>query len=630
MCGIAGIYLSDGSIKGNQREALEDMASVMRHRGPDDSGLYLSEHCGFSFRRLSIIDLERGHQPMFSATGNTVVVFNGEIYNFKELRSELESAGSEFRTNSDTEVIVAGYEVWGEEVVNRLRGMFAFALYDTRKNSLFIARDHTGIKPFYYFSLNGSFVFASEIKSILKYPGITAGIRESMLPKYMSFLWVPAPDTLFKDIYMLEPGHLMRVSENGIRKRRYWNPDLVTEDKVLTEHEWIERIDSELLRIVKEQMVSDVPFGAFLSGGVDSSSIISYMNRASDNAITTYTAGFSEEDLSRDVIRSDLEYARVAAKRLDVEYNEIILKPDVVDLLPRLVWHMDDPVADPAAITTYLICSASKEKATVMLSGVGGDEVFGGYPRYLANMIAEKYTHIPRALRKILIESWISLFPSGSRAFFRNARKFLKSADLPFRERCMGYLTYYSEPELRELLRADFNWEDIFDMHMGFIEEYISESPVQTMMNLDLKTFLPNLNLLYTDKMSSAASVEVRVPFLDHLFIEEMSRIPSGLKIRKGRRKYILKKSAEKRLPHDVVWRKKAGFGAPVGAWLKGEAREMMMDLLSEETIKKRGYFNHKYVSRVINNHLLDREYNANHLWQLMTLELWHREFIDK
>jgi asparagine synthase (glutamine-hydrolysing) len=369
MCGIAGFYSAERKVPENAQEILEKMRTIQAHRGPDDSGEYLSEHCGFSFCRLSIIDLEHGHQPMFSPSGNSVIVFNGEIYNFKELRIELESKGVEFKTSSDTEVIVNGYEIWGETVVNKLRGMFAFVIYETREKKLFIARDHTGIKPFYFSVDSGSFVFASEIKAILKFPGINARVRVSMLPKYMSFLWVPAPDTLFENIYTLEPGHIMWVGKEGVSKKRYWNPDLTGQDYSKTENDWSYMIDSELRRIVDEQMISDVPLGAFLSGGVDSSSIISYMNKVSDNPVTTYTTGFSAKDLSQDVIYSDLEYARTAGKKLNVKYNELILDPDVVNLLPQLVWHMDEPVADPAAITTYLICKAAREKATVMLSG---------------------------------------------------------------------------------------------------------------------------------------------------------------------------------------------------------------------------------------------------------------------
>lgn len=629
MCGIAGFFCIEGKVPENSFEILRRMSEVQAHRGPDDSGEYTSANAGFSFRRLSIIDLEHGHQPMYSPSKNTIIVFNGEIYNFKELRQELMGLGAQFQTNSDTEVILVGYEVWQEKIVDKLRGMFAFVIYDIRKNELFIARDHTGIKPLYFSIHSRYFIFASEIKAILQFPGITARVRTDVLPKYLCFLWVPAPDTLFENIYILEPGNMMIVNVEGITKRRYWNPDLETQDDSKAEGQWIDIVDAELHRIMKEQMISDVPLGGFLSGGVDSSTIISYMNRVTDRPITTYTSGFHETDLSQDVILSDLKYARLAAEHLNVNYNNVILEADVVNLLPRLVWHMDEPVADPAAITTYLICKAAKEKCTVMLSGVGGDEMFGGYPRYLADSIAEIYQHIPKLIRRYLIEPFIKRIPAGSSTFFRNARKFLKSSDLPFKERYFGYLTYYSQSELGELLKMDYDWSDIFLSHRHILKESRGKDSLRTMMNLDLRTFLPNLNLMYTDKMSSAASVEVRVPFLDHLFIETVSRIPSRFKMKRTTRKYILKKTVEKNLPSKVVWRKKAGFGAPVGAWLKGQAKEMMLDLLSEETVQRRGYFNYSYVSALIDNHLRGREYNANQLWQLITLELWHQEFID-
>lgn len=629
MCGIAGFFCLNGPAPENSRAILRAMGKVQAHRGPDDSGEYLSPRAGFSFQRLAIIDLAGGHQPMFSPSGNTVIVFNGEIYNFPELRDELMGLGVTFRTHCDTEVILAGYERWQEGIVERLRGMFAFALYDIRNHALFLARDHTGIKPLYFSVDANRFVFASEIKALLQFPGITARVRTDVLPAYLCFLWVPAPDTLFENIYILEPGSLMTVSRQGVKQRRFWRPELTVPDESVTERQWIDKIDGALRRIVKEQMISDVPLGAFLSGGVDSSTIIAYMNRSADVPITTYTTGFGAEDLAQDVTPSDLKYARLAATRLHVNYHELILAADVVNLLPRLVWHMDEPVADPAAVTTYLICQAAKEKCTVMLSGVGGDEIFGGYPRYLAQLIAERYRRIPKVLRQCLIESWLKRMPVGSSAFRRNARKFLKSADLPFTERYFGYLTYYAQSELRQLLRMDFDWSNIFARHRQILQDNQGADPLQAMMNLDLQTFLPNLNLMYTDKMSSAVAVEVRVPFLDHLLIETAAAIPSRFKLRKGIRKYILKRTAQPYLPPEIVWRRKAGFGAPVGAWLKGRAREMMRDLLSEHTLKRRGYFDCSYVSSLIRDHLEGREYNANQLWQLMVLELWHQEFMD-
>ncbi len=629
MCGIAGYYHPGGDVPEGVNDVLSRMGDVLEHRGPDDAGKYLSDHCGFSFRRLSIIDLEHGHQPMASPSGMAVIVFNGEIYNFLELRSELEDKGFVFRTNSDTEVILAGYEMWGMDIVSRLRGMFAFAIYDEIKKELFVARDHTGIKPMYYCNISGYYIFASEIKAILQFPGISARVNIPMLPKYLSFLWVPAPATLFENIFELEPGFIMKIGKNGMSKKQYWHPDLRTRDNTAIESFWVDMIDTELLRIVDEQMISDVPLGAFLSGGVDSSFIVACMNRHSEQPVTTYTTGFDSEALSEDVILSDLEYARYAGKKLNVDYHELLLAPDVVSLLPKLIWHMDEPVADPAAVTTYLICRAAKERCTVMLSGVGGDEIFGGYPRYLANFMAEKYQILPGFIRKQLLSGTVEKFSTGSSTFIRNLKKFLKSADLNFRERYLAYLTYYSKDELSGLLKMEFEWPAIFDIHNRILDDLGMDDQLQTMMNLDLFTFLPNLNLMYTDKMSSAASVEVRVPFLDHLFIEKAAAIPGCYKIKNGKRKYIFKKTADRFLPKKIVWRKKAGFGAPVGAWLKGRLKEMALDLLSEETVKKRGYFNFPFVSKLIDDHFSGREYNANQLWQLMTLELWHKEFID-
>jgi asparagine synthase (glutamine-hydrolysing) len=630
MCGIAGFFNPQGRLPENAGGILSEMGIAIRHRGPDDNGIYLDEKCGFSFQRLSIIDLATGHQPMVSNSGKRVIVFNGEIYNFKGLKSELINLGYEFKTNSDAEVILAGYELWGEAILGRLRGMFAIAIYDKEKNEIFMARDHTGIKPLYYTRIADTVVFASEIKAFLKFPGFKPEINLAHLPGYMSFLWVPAPNTMFKNVSILEPAYSMKFNRDGAYKKQFWQPDLLTQDAFSSETEWIDWLDAEMGAVVKEQMLSDVPLGALLSGGVDSSLIVALMNRVSPKPVTTYTTGFEKADLARDVIGSDLEYARLAAGHLKVDYHELILRPDVVDLLPKIVWHMDEPVADPAAVTTYLICQAVKPSCTVMLSGVGGDEIFGGYPRYRAGLLAERYRQVPRFLRKLLVEYPVNMLGGGNNRFVRNARKFIKSASLPFKESYFGYLTYYAEKEMHELLKQDFSWSGIFSRHDSVWNDNLMENKLQTMMNLDLKTFLPNLNLMYTDKMSAAAAVEIRVPFLDHLLIEQAARMPANLKINGQVQKYILKKTADRYLPREIVWRRKAGFGAPIGAWLKGQAREMMLDLLSETTVNRRGHFHYPALKAIIDDHLSGREYNANQLWQLLTLELWQQEFIDK
>jgi asparagine synthase (glutamine-hydrolysing) len=614
----------------NAQAVLERMGHVLLHRGPDDNGSYFVPGCGLALRRLSIIDLTTGQQPMRSPGGRLVVVFNGEIFNYRELRRELEGKGASFHTSSDTEVLAAACECWGDEAVSRLRGQFAFAAYDPAARRLLVGRDHTGIKPFYFTIHRGYFVFGSEIKAILEFPGVRQAVNTAVLPQHMSFLWVPAPHTLFDGIQILEPGHVLTVSAEGVSKRRYWQPDLNSVDETRSEAEWVEILDGELARVVREQLVSDVPLGAFLSGGVDSSTVVHYMLGAAERQVTTYTTTFRATDLVHDVVRSDLEYARLAAKAFGVDHNEIVLEPDIASLLPQVIWHLDEPVADPAAITTYLICKAAKQKCTVMLSGVGGDEVFGGYPRYQASRLMETWSRVPRWFRHALVGWWAGLPRAGASRFVRDLRKFVKSAELPFPEHYFGYLSYYSERELRHLLCTDFDWPGVFAAHQEVLRHYPGHDRLQAAMNLDLMTFLPNLNLLYTDKMSSAASVEVRVPFLDHLLIELVAKIPSRFKLHGLNGKYILKKTVTGKVPGPIVRRRKAGFGAPIGAWIKGELRAMMLDLLSDETVKRRGYFNVDAVRSLVENHLSGREYNANQIWQLMVLELWHRELIDK
>lgn len=630
MCGIAGFFHPEGRLPADCRELLKRMGESIRHRGPDDHGDFCDAGCGFAFRRLAVIDLHGGHQPMVSASGRYVIMMNGELYNYRSLRMELAGLGSVFQTQSDVEVVIAGYEAWGAAILERLRGMFALAIFDRQERRLFLARDHTGIKPLYYCQHEGFLLFASEVKALLQFPGMRAQVNVERLPQYLSFLWVPAPETMFAGINMLEPAHTILLDRSGMKTECYWSPDLLSRDVFSKEEEWRERLRAELTAVVAEQLVSDVPLGALLSGGIDSSLIIALMNRLRPDPVTTFTTGFDRTDLAQDVIVSDIEHARIAAQSLNVRYNELILRPDVVGLLPKLIWHMDEPVADPAAVTTYLICQAVKPHCTVMLSGAGGDEIFGGYPRYRAELLAERYRRLPSLIRHALIEKILGLFSSGNRRFIRNAKKFVKSASLPLKESYFGYLTYYAHEELLALMKPDFDWPGIFGRHDGYWQDYRETDLLQQMMNVDLKTFLPNLNLMYTDKMSAAAAVEVRVPYLDHLLIEQVSRIPATLKIRGTVQKYILKKVADEYLPSSITWRKKAGFGAPVGAWLKGEVREMMLDLLSEGTVSRRGYFQYPAVTKIIDDHLSGKEYNANQLWQLMTLELWHQEFIDK
>jgi asparagine synthase (glutamine-hydrolysing) len=609
MCGICGV------VGKADEQLIQNMLAPIAHRGPDDEGIYVApaasgERVGLGHRRLSIIDLSAaGHEPMSDALGEIWLTYNGEIYNFKELRKELEKRGYKFKSESDAEVVIYAYREWGLNALGMFNGMFAFAIWDARNNSLLLARDRLGIKPVYYADTPAGFAFASEIKAILSIPNFKPGVDLESLNQFLSFLWTPDPDTLFKGVKKLPPGHFLLYQNGRAEVRQYWDLEF-NEDESLSEQEWVERVREQVERSVRAQMIADVPLGAFLSGGVDSSSIVSLMTGMVSQKVTTYTFGFKSEDLRYDILEDDVKYAREIGAKLETDYHESFFEPKVMELLPKLVYHLDEPVADPAAITSYLICKAARERLTVLLSGMGGDEVFAGYPRHIAVKIAEAYN-----------------------AVFRNTKKLARSAALPLRERYLGYCTYFKEDEKSHLYSGEMSRATVdfnaLAAHEKYFDKVADEDFVNQMLYVDLKTFLPCLNLTYTDKTSMAASMEVRVPLLDHELVEMAARIPARLKIKGLTRKYVLKKAAEKWLPRNIIYRKKAGFSAPLRSWLHNDLRPMVEDLLSESNIKQRGYFDYAEVRRLIDDNLAGREDNGLKIFQLLTLELWHRQFID-
>ncbi|MDP9270165.1 MAG: asparagine synthase (glutamine-hydrolyzing) [Chloroflexota bacterium] len=616
------------------------MTATLAHRGPDGAGTELFTESGcppaaFGHRRLSIIDLsERGAQPMAYADGRYWITYNGEIYNYAQLRAELEGDGYTFASATDTEVILALYARDGERSLDRLNGIFAFAIWDTERGELFMARDRVGVKPLYYAERNGTLYFASEAKSILKaFP--RPGLNHAVLDQYLSFLWVPDPDTLFEGVYKLPPGHCATYSDGTLQVRSYWDFRFDI-DEVPTGFEWSWRVRSAVQGSVFRQMMSDVPLGAFLSGGVDSAAIVRSMKMVTDD-VTTYTAGFSKADLAAEIVPDDLHYSRFLADRLSLDYHERILEANIVDLLPRLVWHMDEPVADPAMITTYLICSAAKERATVLLSGMGGDELFGGYPRYLAARFGRTVdlapTHLRASIKHGLEERLTMGRPGALRGPRRNLMKFVRGLDLPHLDRYLTFSSYYTPAELAGLfhgeLRAGFNGGDPYRRHREHAAQVSSGHWLDQLLYLDLKTFLPCLNLTYTDKMSMAASTEVRVPLLDDELLGLAAQIPAQMKLRGTTRKYILKRSMRGVLPERILHRRKAGFGAPVRAWMGHELRPMIEDLLSQETVRRRGLFEPEAVAEMIRANDAGTEDNTLRIWALMVLELWQQEFLD-
>ena len=650
MCGIAGLISRDPETR------LPAMLAAVGHRGRDDEGLWTSRplsdgrRASLGHRRLSIIDTSAaGHQPMLSADGRYSLTFNGEIYNYRELRRELEARGHTFRTDTDTEVLLAAFAEWGEDSLARLNGMFAFAVWDEDEQTLTLARDRLGIKPLYYAAPRGhggsggdggggdSFVFGSEIKAVLASGLVERALDAEGLHQQLTFLWTPDPHTLFRDVWKLPPAHVLRYRAGELTVREWWDVSFDEIDEGRSENWWRDQVLETLERVVRMEMVADVPLGAFLSGGVDSSSIVALMNRHREGRkISTYTVGITAEDLRYDIIPDDTRWSRTVGRLLDTDYHELTLNPDVAELLPLLVRHVEMPLID-MAFSSYLVSREARETLTVMLSGMGGDEVFAGYPRQLAMQIAGWLDPVPRAVRRPLLTTLARTLPGGLpgalTAPLRNAKKFARSAALDFEERYLGYGTYFTDDQKRALYSDDLRDAtrdvDAYRHHRNYFERARRAAPLNRLLYVDLKTFLPCLNLDYTDKTSMAATLEVRVPFLNVELVELAARMPPRLKLKGLRRKYILKRAAETLLPRDVVWRKKAGFSAPLRSWLRGALAPLVEDLLSEETVRRRGLFRPAEVRRVVEANLSGREDFNLQVFQLLTLELWHREFLD-
>jgi asparagine synthase (glutamine-hydrolysing) len=637
VCGIAGLVIR------NPQTLIGPMLESIEHRGRDDEGVWVSDPIDDSgnvaclgHRRLAIIDpTPAGHEPMFSPDGRFVLTFNGEIYNYRELRDELRARGHQFKTDCDAEVLLAAITEWGWESLSRLNGMFAFAVWDNRERTLTLVRDHVGIKPLYYAFLDHGFIFASEIKAILASKLIAPRLNAEALHQFLTFLWAPDPNTLFQGIKTVPPGHYLQFKNGAAKLTQWWDASFDQIDHHRSDAWWQEEVLRTLDRVVKMEMVSDVPLGAFLSGGIDSSGIVAMMDRhRDDHQISTYTAGISSEDLRYDIIPDDVRWARRVNEQLQTDYHEILLQPSVAELLPKLVRHMEEPPID-MAIPSYLISRAARETLTVMLSGMGGDEVFAGYPRQMAMKLAAAFDPVPNLLRRPLLSAVAGVLPGGRpgklTAPLRNAKKFARSAAMNFEDRYLGYGTYFTD-EMKQRLYTD-EWRertreyDAYAAHRRYFARVANAAPLNRLLYVDLKTFLPCLNLMTTDKTSMAANLEVRVPFLNREMIEMAGRMPPRLKLRGLTRKYVLKRALENVLPKEVVWRKKAGFGAPIRSWLRGPLRPWVDDLLSEDAVKKRGLFRPSEVKRVIDANFSGREDYNLQVFQLLGLELWANSF---
>jgi asparagine synthase (glutamine-hydrolysing) len=631
MCGICG------TLGRAEAAELAVMTDSMAHRGPDGRGVEIFDGeppVGLGNRRLAIIDpTPAGAQPM-SHADRWWITYNGELYNFRELRRELEAQDERFGTGTDTEVLLRMFALHGPGMLSRLNGIFALAIWDVRDRRLFLARDRLGVKPLYYTQAPECFAFASELRVLLPFVG-RPSLDETALADFLTFLWVPDPKTAFREVRKIPPAHYAWVDESGLSVEQYW--DVAFEPETRSENEWRSLVAEAVDAAVERQMVSDVPLGSFLSGGVDSSAIVAAMSKTG-RSVRTYSVGFDREDLRHEIVPDDLRHARRVAALFRTEHYEHILEPNVLELLPKAVWHLEEPVADPAAISTYIICREAGRSMPVMLSGLGADEIFAGYPRYLAYALSHAADSIPRPLLRSAEYVARNIVrpgrPGRLRGPRRNLWKFMRGAGREPLERYLTYSSYYTTTELHSLLTdevvAGLGHYEPLSVHRTLLDGASGGDELSRLLYLDMKTFLPCLNLTYTDKMAMAASVEVRVPLLDDELVALAARIPSELKLKRWRRKYIFKRSQEPVLPRDIVWRRKAGFGAPIRSWLVQELDPLVADLLSTETLNRRGLVRPDIVARLREENTKGLADNSLQLYALLTLELWHRTFLDR
>ncbi len=630
MCGIAGFI----GFEDNAALALQ-ANRIQQHRGPDNQQIWNGDHIAFAHQRLSIIDLsEAGNQPIHKY--NLVIIFNGEIYNYKELQEKLvREKQVTFNSSSDTEVVLEMYKQYGAACLDHFIGMFAFAIYDKDSTELFIARDHFGIKPVFYTQINGALAFSSELKTLVNIPEFDKRINHKALVSSINYRWVSGNDSMFTGCFKLPAAHYMTYKKGqNIKLVKYWD----LEEKIQQspdEGTAAEEIANLMESAVKRHMVADVPVSSFLSGGLDSS-LISVLAKKTNSKLSTFTIGTDDKDQKVESMPDDEKYARILADTFDLDHHVITISPDILKDFPNMVRTLDEPIGDPAAINTYLICKAAKTKGVkVLLSGMGADEIFFGYRRQKATLMALRFNKLPKFVKYAAIKTVgllpVKLFGKGFK-LGRWAKRFIGFANMPIDKAYMRSYSYYDSGELKELLTPGY-WnaiDQINDEHKRIFEEKFKDDSINRICNTDISMFMLGLNLTYTDRASMAASVEVRVPFIDKLVITKAMQVPGSLKIKNGESKYILKKAAERFLPKKIIYRAKASFGAPIRSWISGDLKPMVDELLSKETTEKRGFFNFDFIKKIIDNDRNGVEDNAYQIYQLLTLELWCREYLDK
>ena len=626
MCGIVGIVRNDG--KPVDEQLLTRMCNAIRHRGPDDDGFYLNGSVGLGMRRLAIIDLKGGAQPIHNQDRSSWIVFNGEIYNYLELRAKLEKLGHTFYTNSDTEAIVHAYDQFGADCPKHLRGMFAFAIWNERTQELFLARDRIGKKPLLYAHVNGELIFGSEFSALLLHPDVSREVQPEALDYYLSFMCIPAPLTAYRAIRKLEPGHWLRWRNGQIESQRYWQPDF-TKKVAIDEEEAGERTVEILREAVRVRLMSEVPLGAFLSGGIDSSSVVALMSQESSERVKTFSIGFEEQDFS------ELHHARRIAEHVGADHHEFIVRPDAVEVLPMLVEHYGEPYADSSAVPTYYVARETRKHVTVALNGDGGDESFAGYERYIAMGLTERYRRVPSFLRESVIKETVNMIPSSpmKRSRVKSAKRLLEVVSLPRVERYTHWMSVFNE-QTKQPLYSDFFRQQTQDADAtGLLAEWFKRANgigvVDAMLLTDQMTYLPNDLLVKVDIATMAVSLEARSPFLDHHVIEFAASLPQNLKLRRLTSKYLLKKVLRKLLPSENLNRRKMGFGVPIGHWFRGKMQPFLREVVLSEKALRRGLFKPEAVRQLVELHTRGERDYSHQLWTLLMLELWFNRFID-
>lgn len=624
MCGIAGMIRRNGDAV--RTDEVRRMTDTIVHRGPDDEGIHTQANVGLGMRRLSIIDLTGGHQPIYNEDGTVVVVFNGEIYNFQKLRDELQSRGHQFRTHSDTEVIVHLYEDLGADCIKKLRGMFAIALYDSRRSSLLLARDRLGKKPLYYAIRRGHLYFGSEIKSMLAVAPELAEVDPEGVLRFFYFGYISDPYSAFREIKTLPPGHLAEYKDGQIQVHQYWDvPAYGTYDPG-SDEACLEEMEQRLAEAVRIRLISDVPLGALLSGGVDSSIVVALMARESSSAVKTFSIGFRKADFN------EADHARAVAERFRTDHHELVVDPEITKMLEHLTGMMEEPFGDSSMIPTFWVSQLARQHVTVALSGDGGDELFAGYDRYIVNWRRRRYDFFPSALGKLYRDRLYPLLPQTVKA-----RKFSWNVTLSSRDGYLDGLSFlpalHRERGLfsQEFLAHARDLTDPFEQFQRYHDGAPASDQLSRLMYLDTKTYLTADILTKVDRMSMATSLEMRCPILDHEFVEWVASLPIKYKFRDGTRKYIFRKLAKRLgIPSNVLNRRKQGFSLPLIHWMRHELKDELMSILLEPRTLERGYFEADSIRCVLDDHFRRRRDHAGILWMLLVFELWHRNFLER